>query len=697
MELSRENIHKTVEELGEFLNQSSVDSKRCLHLKLLIEAILLDHLDSGEKDSFMVDPVRKKKKVCIDLKIDGSLLNDLQNPRSVIVKNLLEDTDFAPQWRCRGKLNIYHFETDAIVPKKNSLLYILKYMTKRKKTYVFASVLRLVNMALATIEPILSAYIITAFALPDITKIMLLAALLLIQAIASGLITYFSSSLLRESYSSMAKDMRSSIAGNVLTIKTECMDRSSSGVFTQRILSEVENMTEDLDQLLGDLTEVFRFISLMIAFAIVSWQMMLFEIALFAIYALIQRVQTRSIARDDRKVRSVNEKMAGLTSEMVRAHRDIKLLHAENTFMSKMKSSIDESVGLANHMRIRSMRYILLRSEYVGLTDFIYMSILAVQLSFGIITPATALVLYNYNGRAYVSARSITGIMDTYYGLLVSSERVYQLFESPDFAKESFGKKKIEKVRGEISLKDVYFSYLHENGRSVEVIKGIDLTVKAGETVAFVGRSGCGKSTLLSLMTRLYDPDRGSVMLDGIDLRRLDKDTVRSNIAMVGQLPYIFNMSIRDNMNIVKEDLTDEDMDRAFKMACIYDDFQTYPKGYDTVIGEQGVTLSGGQRQRLALARVLLRDYPVIILDEATSALDNLTQSSIINTIGNFSGNRTIIMVAHRLSTVKNCDRIFFMDKGRILASGPHSELIETCREYRELYSEETSDSQDQK
>ncbi|MBO4459444.1 MAG: ABC transporter ATP-binding protein [Clostridiales bacterium] len=697
MELSRENIHKTVEELGEFLDQSSIDSKRCLHLKLLIEAIILDHLASEKAVSFAVDSIRKKKKVCIDLKIDGDPFNDLEKPRSVIVKNLLENTDIAPKWHLRGDQNIYHFEEDAIVPEKNSLIYILRYMAKKKKAFVFASVLRLVNMVLTTIEPILSAYIITAYAASDITKIFMLAALILGQAIASGLITYFSSRLLRESYSSMAKDMRRSIVSNVLMIKTECMDRNSSGVFTQRLLSEVDNMTDDLDELLTDLTEVFRFVSLMIAFAIVSWQMMLFEIALFAIYALIQRAQTRSIARDDRKVRSVNEKMAGFTSEMVRAHRDIKLLHAEDSFMSKMKGGIDESVGLVNHMRIRSMKYILLRSEYVGFTDFIYMSILALQLSFGIITPATALVLYNYNGRAYVSARSITGIMDTYYGLLLSSERVYQLLESPDFAKESFGKEKIHDARGEISLKNVYFSYLHENGRSVEVLKGVDLTVNAGEKVAFVGRSGCGKSTLLSLITRLYDPDSGSVMLDGVDLRRLDKDTVRGNIAMVGQSPYIFNMSIRDNMNIVKEDLTDEDLNRVFRMACIYDDFQTYPQGYDTVIGESGITLSGGQRQRLALARVLLKDYPVIILDEATSALDNLTQSSIMDTIGNISGDRTIIMVAHRLSTVKDCDRIFFMDKGKILASGTHSELMEKCKEYRELYCEETQDHPAQK
>ena len=182
------------------------------------------------------------------------------------------------------------------------------------------------------------------------------------------------------------------------------------------------------------------------------------------------------------------------------------------------------------------------------------------------------------------------------------------------------------------------------------VLKGLSLHISPGETVALVGRSGCGKSTLLSLITRLHDPTRGSILLDGIEIKDLDQDSLRGNIGMVTQMPYLFNMSIRDNFAIVKKDVTDEEIVAACKTACIHDDIMNFSEGYDTVIGEGGILISGGQRQRIAIARCLIGDYPILFLDEATSALDNETQAKIQKAIEGMHG-KTIIMIAHRLST----------------------------------------------
>ena len=305
--------------------------------------------------------------------------------------------------------------------------------------------------------------------------------------------------------------------------------------------------------------------------------------------------------------------------------------------------------------------------------------------------PATALILYNYNGKVFISTRAVAGATESIYRLLLSSERVYQLMESSDYSKEEFGDKALENVKGEIEFKDVDFTYSHDGLAPVPVLNGLSLHIPAGQSVALVGHSGCGKSTLLSLISRLYEPTGGTVTLDGVDVKELDKDTIRNSIGMVTQSPYLFSMSLKDNFRLIKSDATDEEIIEVCKKACVHEDIMSLPDGYDTMIGEGGGMLSGGQRQRIALARALLKDYPVIMLDEATSALDNETQSAIRDAIENMHDGRTVIMIAHRLSTVVHCQQLFYIENGKVLSSGTHEELLKNCTPYRMMYNEEAA------
>ena len=227
---------------------------------------------------------------------------------------------------------------------------------------------------------------------------------------------------------------------------------------------------------------------------------------------------------------------------------------------------------------------------------------------------------------------------------------------------------------GEISFKNVTFAYPARSGEVT--LSGINLTVKPGETVAIVGRSGAGKSTFIQLLQRFYDPEQGEILLDGIDIKKMNRLEFRKSIAVVPQDPVIFATTVMENIRFGKPDASDEEIYKASKLAAAHQFVSGLPQKYQTFLGERGVMLSGGQKQRIAIARAILRDAPVLLLDEATSALDAENESSVQKAFDHISKDRTTIVVAHRLATVKKADRIIVLDKGKIIAQGNHEKLI---------------------
>jgi len=255
---------------------------------------------------------------------------------------------------------------------------------------------------------------------------------------------------------------------------------------------------------------------------------------------------------------------------------------------------------------------------------------------------------------------------------IAGGERIFEVLDTEPDIKDSKNAISIGRVKGSISFEDVYFSYEDQS----PVLEGINLEIMENEMVALVGPSGVGKTTLAALIPRFYDPVRGSIKIDGIDIKNIKLRDLRANISMVLQDVFLFNGTIRDNIAYGKPDASLEEIQEAAKIACVHDFIMSLPDGYNTVVGERGLRLSGGQKQRISIARSVLRNAPILIMDEATSAVDTETEREIQEAIQKIAGSRTLIVIAHRLSTVRRADKIVVLENGRIVEQGRHEELL---------------------
>lgn len=566
----------------------------------------------------------------------------------------------------------------------NNLKFSWNYVKGSKKSIILFLISNLFQIGFSIIAPILSAKIVISLTTNEYIRIINIAVIIFLVDYISDIFGYFINIMGSKIYRETMTEIEYDLGRNILMLENKCLDENGSGLFIQRLTGDTSKISTIYSGLIRLLSDIFKYIGLYIAIFIINKVVFIFQILFFVLIYLLQRKKTRDEKERDKIYRVKNERVSGLVGELVRGARDIKMLNSENDFMNELNSKIDSTNRERYSMNKKTYGWNLLIFHVHDIQSLFMILLLVLQMKHGIIISSMALVVYNYSNRLGYATNTINSLFECIRDFNLSCERIIEVIDGKKFKKEKFGKKHIDKIKGDFSFEHVSFSY-DEN----KVLDDLSFKVKANSTVAFVGKSGVGKSTIFSLLSKMYDVNSGKILIDGIDINLLDKDSIRGNITIISQNPYIFNMSIKDNLRLVKSDLTDDDMIKACQVACLDDFIESLPDKYDTIIGEGGLNLSGGQKQRLAIARALVQKTEIILFDEATSALDNVTQEKISSAIRNMKGEYTIMIIAHRLSTIKSADKIFYISDSKVFMEGSHEYLLKNCKEYKKLYNTE--------
>ena len=571
--------------------------------------------------------------------------------------------------------------------KNNNYLKRSLYFFKDVKWKILVITLLYILLGIiGFISPIVEANLITSITSININKVIYIAILYLFIASISDIIWHLTLTFWRKKIRpKILFNIRKEIVDNVLDLRLSNFDKYKTGMFQERVKNDPSTIARVVNAGQRYLMQFLTKLGVIIYVLYINWLLGLIYIAGVIIVTMIDfHVQTISKEKN-RQVRKLDEEVNSVLSEVIRGIRDIKLLNFKNSIKNLIMDKIFNLENTAidkdtyDSLMDRIKRIVLI------ITVFLVVTIGIKFVELNMLTPANLIVLFLYNG-------NIFSLMDNYANLRnclkeyeLAIERIFDLEDSNKYPKDKFGKISIDNLKGKIEFDKVSFGYI----KNKKVLNELSFVIEPKDTVAIVGASGSGKTTIFNLLTKSYLINSGKILLDDTNINDLDEQTIRKNVSIITQSPYIFNMSIKDNLRLVKPNASKKELDEVCREACFYNYVMSLPEKYDTIIGEGGVNLSGGQKQRLAIARALLKDCKILLFDEATSALDNITQQEIKESIDNISKDYTIIIVAHRLSTIQSCNRIYILDNGKIVDYGTHQELIKRNKAYKKLYNSE--------
>ena len=563
-----------------------------------------------------------------------------------------------------------------------SLFPMLKVLFNQTKQLVEPPVWENIGELANYVENYLNYFVTTKKADGSDDVLIFMVGIIIATFLLKNIFNYLSMFFITYLRNGVVKDIRNDIYKSIIKLSLTFYSEKKRGDIVARISSDVQ----ELDNSFLSIFELIVKDPLMVIFTLISMflispKLSLFVVIFIPLCGFVISIVGKSLRRKSLKVQKEQGQFISLVDETLSGMKILKIFNAENKFLEKFTKSTERFYKFSNSVLNR-------KNLASPLSEFLGISSIAGVLWFGGIMvlkenslDASAFIVYL--GLAYnilTPAKSLSRATYKVKKASAAAERIFHVIDNKSIVKEDKNAIDLNSFKNNIEIKDMIFSYEEES-----VINKLNLIIPKGKNIALVGQSGSGKSTLANLICRFYDVNSGSINIDGYNLKKLKKESLRNLIGLVTQDSILFNDSIKNNLLIAKTDASEKEIIECLKIANAWEFVKKLPKGIETNIGDSGNKLSGGQQQRISIARAVLKNPPILVLDEATSSLDSESEKLVQIALDNLMENKTSIVIAHRLSTIQNADKIIVLEKGKIIEVGIHKDLMKKDGVYSNL------------
>ena len=477
-------------------------------------------------------------------------------------------------------------------------------------------------------------------------------------------------------------DLRRTLYSRIQQLSLAYHDEKRSGDLISRVTSDIDAIQSFINTaLLGALINLITLVGMIGVMLYLNWRFTLIALSVAPVLFLVVYTYTRRIKKASRDVRKKEGEIVSVIEEVLSSIRVVKAFAREDYERRRLEEESLESVEIGLQARGLKAKLSPLVDIIVAVGTCLVLWFGAHMALSGSLSPGSLVVFVLYLGKMYKPMQELSKMVDTYSKALVGYERIQEVLETDKEVKDLPRATKAPRFRGKIEFEHVDFHYTPES----PILKDVSLTIEAGQLAALVGPTGAGKTTIISLIPRFYDPISGSIKIDDIDVKRFRQKSLRQQISFVLQETVLFHAPVWQNIAYGKPEASRAEILRAAEQANAHEFIEKMPEGYETILGEQGMTLSGGQRQRIAIARAIIRDTPILILDEPTSGLDAASEKLVFEALDQLMEGKTSIVIAHRLSTIRRADVIFVIKDGGIVEKGTHDELLKAGGLYFDL------------
>lgn len=581
--------------------------------------------------------------------------------------------------------------------QKNKREFSNKYLLKRfipyYKPYKKILTIDLISAALTTVSqlilPLLLSYLTdwAQLGLLDVSRVVKVAIIYVATKFIEVVSRFIMQSFGHIMGAKIERDMRGDVFNHLLSMDTEFFNEAKIGQLMTRMTTDLNEITEfshhvPEEFLVGAIKLIISFVVLLT----INWKLSLIIYILIPIMYIVSR---KSRAKFRLATMNTRKQIGAINSGIEDTLLGISVVKSfanEHIEKEKFGRENEKFADIKKDQYFNMAKYFMVKDAFSGIMYAVLILVGGVFVINGYISPGDLIAFTMYLNMLVATIERLINFTDTYEKGTTGIERFVQIMNLERDIFDSEDSRQLEDVKGKIEFDHVYFKYPDTSEEDPYVLDDMSFTINVGENIALVGPSGTGKTTISKLIPRFYDVDKGEIRIDDDNIKNLTIDSLRDNIGIVQQDVYLFSGTVRDNIRYGKEDATDEEIMKATELAGATEFIKDLPEGFDTYIGERGVKLSGGQKQRISIARVFLKNPPILILDEATSALDNKSEAIVQTSLEKLSKGRTTLTIAHRLSTIINADEILVLTYDGIAERGSHKELLAKKGVYYNLY-----------